>query len=299
MRSSVSFRSSNIRIAAVLYLPDNYDGRSLAAIVVGHPAGGVKEQTAAFYAEELSKKGFAALTFDAAYQGESAGLPHGLEDPFQRAEDFRAAVSYMSSRSDIDGEKIGILGICASGSYVSYAAQTDRRMKAIATVSAVDPASELLHDPDIRNTLLDQAGRLRNVEARGEGSFAFNMLPQTQDEADALPARSMYGESYAYYRGPLGRHSRATGWGIIRYDVFAHFSPFAHMDWIAPRPLLMIAGSEADTLHFSESAVTMAGSNAELFCIDGASHMDLYFKEIFLHIAIEKLSTFFSHNLST
>lgn len=261
----------------------------------------MKEQTAARYAEELSRCGFASLAFDAAYQGESEGEPRGLEDPFQRAEDIRAAISYLSSRSDVDSERIGALGICAAGSYVPYAAQTDRRMKAIATVSAIDPVAELLHDWDAKDALLNQAGILRNMEARGEGDFEFNMLPETKAVADALPARSMFGESYAYYRGSLGHHIRSTGWGLIRYDVFAHFSPFQNITLIAPRPLLMIVGSEAVTRHFSEDAVDQAGENAELHDIEGASHMDLYYRDDFIPLVILKLNDFFqdilNHNL--
>ncbi|MFI6375700.1 alpha/beta hydrolase [Streptomyces sp. NPDC050546] len=299
MKAPVTFRSNNLAIAGVLYVPDDYDGRRLPGVVVVHPAGGVKEQTAARYAEELSRNGYAALAFDAAYQGESEGEPRSLEDPFQRAEDIRAAVSYLASRSDIDHERVGALGICAGGSYLSYAAQTDRRIKAVATVSAVDPAGELLADPATRDALLDQAGVLRNVEARGEGAFAGNQLPPTKADADAFPARSMFGESYDYYRGPLGRHPRSTGWGLIRFDVFAHFTPFRNMEWIAPRPLLMVAGTEADTRHFSEDAVARAGDPAELYDIEGASHMDLYYRDEFIPQVVDKLVDFYGIHLQS
>ena len=171
MRTRVIFKSHDLDIVGVLYLPDDYDGRSLAGVVVAHPAGGVKEQTAGRYAEELSKKGFATLTFDAARQGESGGEPRALEDPFQRAEDIRSAITFLSTRSFVDERRVGILGVCAGGSYVSYTAQTDRRMRAVATVSAVDPAGELLQDPAVRDALLNQAGILRNLEGRGEGAF--------------------------------------------------------------------------------------------------------------------------------
>lgn len=144
MKRKVEFLSHGIKIAGILYIPDDFDGRMLKGVVVCHPAGGVKEQTSGRYAEELSKKGFATLTFDAARQGESEGEPRALEDPFQRAEDIRSAVSYLSARSYVDENNVGILGICAAGSYVSYTAQTDLRMKAVATVSAVDPAGEPL-----------------------------------------------------------------------------------------------------------------------------------------------------------
>lgn len=297
MRAKVHFYSHNIKIAGMLYLPDDYDGRQLTGIVVCHPAGGVKEQTSGRYSEELSKRGFAALTFDAARQGESEGEPRGLEDPFQRAEDIRSAVSYLSSRSFVDENNIGILGICAAGSYVSYTAQTDRRMKAIATVSAVDPACELLQDPEVRDMLLNQAGILRNLEAKGDGPFQFHVNPGTPTEAQAYPERSMFRESYDYYVDGIGKNERSTGWGLLQYDVLAHFRPFEHMEWIAPRPLLMIAGTEADTRHFSEDAVKQAGPTAELFDIEGASHMDLYYKDQFVTQAADKLTAFFHQYL--
>ena len=297
MKTNVTFKSHNLTLAGVLYIPDDFDGRKLTGIVVAHPAGGVKEQTAARYAEELAKRGFAALTFDAARQGESEGEPRGLEDPFQRAEDIRSAVSFLATRSFVDENKIGILGICAGGSYVSYTAQTDRRMKAFATVSAVDPAGELLQDPNAREALLNQAGLLRNLEAKGEGAFLLHVNPGTRAEAEAYPERSMFRECYDYYVDGIGKHPNSTGWGLLQFDVLAHFRPFEHMEWIAPRPLLMIVGSEADTRHFSADAVKKAGKNAELFEIKGASHMDLYYKDEFVEQAVQKLNGFFTEKL--
>lgn len=297
MKTNVTFLSHNIKLAGVLYIPDDFDGRILTGIVVCHPSGGIKEQTAGRYAEELSKRGYATLTFDAARQGESEGEPRALEDPFQRAEDIRSAVSFLSARSFVDENKIGILGVCAAGSYVSYTAQTDRRMKAVATVSAVDPAGELLQDTDMREYLLNQAGILRNLEAKGEGSFLTHVNPGTREEADAYPPRSMFGESYDYYVDGIGQHIRSTGWGLLQFDVLAHFRPFEHMEWISPRPLLMIVGTEADTRHFSEDAVKQAGEKAELYNIEGASHMDLYYKDKFVNIAVDKLDEFFEDSI--
>nr|WP_324614095.1 alpha/beta hydrolase [Streptomyces sp. NRRL F-5122] len=145
----------------------------MPAVVISHPGGGVKEQSPSIYAERLADAGFAALVFDAAYQGESEGEPRGLENPFQRAEDIRSAVTYLTTRDDIDPDHIGALGICASGGYVPYGAQTDHRIKAVATVSAVDMGSVIreglgrTQDPEILKALLDQAGALRTAEARG------------------------------------------------------------------------------------------------------------------------------------
>lgn len=127
-------------------------------------------------------------------------------------EDIRSAVSFLSARSFVDENRVGILGVCAGGSYVSYTAQTDRRMKAIATVSAVDPAGELLQDPEMRDFLLNQAGVLRNLEAKGEGAFLTNVNPGTRTEAESYPERSMFRECYDYYVEGPGKHPNSTGW---------------------------------------------------------------------------------------
>ena len=301
MKSAVTFTSNGIGLEGELYIPDDYDGRTLAGVVVCHPAGGVKEQTAGRYAEELSKRGFAALAFDAARQGASHGEPRSLEDPFQRAEDIRSAMTYLSTREFVDEHRVGILGVCAGGSYVSYTAQTDRRMKAVATVSAVDPAGELLADPATRDLLIEQAGTLRNLEARTGMTFLTHVNPGTRTEAEAYPERSMFRECYDYYVDGIGKHPASTGWGLMRFDMLAHFRPFEHMEWIAPRPLIMIVGSEADTAHFSEEAVAQAkqghDEHAELSVIHGASHMDLYYKDHFVDEAVNRLTEFYCNNL--
>ncbi|MEU1201547.1 alpha/beta hydrolase [Streptomyces sp. NPDC005813] len=302
MQQNVTFISTGLKLAATLFTPDEHTGAPLPAVVVSHPAGGVKEQTASIYAERLAREGFAALVFDAAYQGDSEGTPRGLENPFQRAEDVRAAVTYLTTRDDIDPARIGALGICASGGYVPFAAQTDHRIKAIGTVSAADTGDLFrrglgrTQGPEVLQAMLDQAGALRTAEANGEAPTMQNWVPESQE---GLEEGSLWREGSEYYYTQRGHHCRSnTGWVLRSIDQLAQYDSYAMIQLIAPRPLLMVIGSKADTAYFSREAVAEAGDNAELFVVDGATHVDLYDKDAYVTPATTRLSDFYSKNLT-
>lgn len=286
MPSRVEFPSKGITVVGELYLPiETATDRKHAAIVVAHPMGGVKEQTSALHAKILAENGFIALAFDAAYQGESGGEPRGLEDPTQRAEDVRSAVTYLSTLQEVDEGRIGALGICASGGYVPFAAQTDTRIKAVATVSAADVGSlfregmkntAMTTDRDTLSKLLAESGKARIAEARGE---PVPMQPLLPDSPEGLPETvpALFREGSEYYRTPRAQHCRSTNRFPVRsMDLVVNYSSYAFVDLISPRPLLMIAGSEADSRYFSEEAIARAGEPKELFLVKGQTHVSLY-----------------------
>lgn len=295
MQTDVRFPTNGLQLAGRLHLPEQADG-PLPAIVVGHQTTGVKEQSPAVYAERLVQEGYAVLTFDAAFQGESEGEPHGLEDPFQRAEDFRAAVSYLTTRDDVDSDRIGVLGICGSGAYAPYAAQTDHRMKAVAAVSGTDVPSFFRDaDPEAWTQLVADSGALRSKEAAGEPAVTVDALPERADENTPAPTA----EFVDYYKTPRGRHPRSTGkWVARSADLLDQFDSYADVAKIAPRPLLMIAGTEAVTRGFSDKAVADGGPTAELFLVEGATHVDLYDRDEYVTPAVAKLVEFFGKHLA-
>ncbi|KAI5458258.1 Alpha/Beta hydrolase protein [Mariannaea sp. PMI_226] len=284
----VTFPSFMLTIVGELYKPtDGSRNRNGAAIVVSHPMTGVKEQTAADYARALSSAGFYALTFDAGYQGESSGEPRGLEDPHQRVEDNKAAVTYLTTlKSEVDPERIGVLGICASGGYTSYAAQSDTRIKALGTVSAACVGrmtrngglyeSNNKESPEAIAGALKAAGDWRTTHANDLKAQAPRMF-ETEPSAVPEEAPSFFKAAASYYGSKRGCQTRSDQRvPPSSYDLMIGYDSFNYQHLISPRPLLMIVGAEAETLHYSRSAVEQAKDPKELFIIKGKNHFDLY-----------------------
>ncbi|MDR1376626.1 MAG: alpha/beta hydrolase [Synergistaceae bacterium] len=303
----VHFPKRQIDIAGNLFTPSDYDAtKKYSAIVVTHPNGGVKEQTAGLYAQKLAEKGFIALAYDASYQGESGGEPRFTEDPFSRIEDIRCATDFLTNYPSV--ESVGALGICAGGGYTVHAAETEARLKAVAVVSPVDtgrarregisstpPDAKTLDERRIR--ILEETAQQRTIEAAGGEPRYIGYVPNSLEEIQP-GMTGMFVEGYEYYRTPRGAHPRSQNLSLFsNQDKMFEYTAMDHVDWISPRPLLLIAGSEAETLYFSQEAHNMAKDPKELFIIEGASHMDLYDKEEYVPEVVEKLVDFFGKNL--
>jgi hypothetical protein len=303
-KTNVTFDSAGIEIAGHLYTPEDGPSRPRPAVVVGHPGSGVKEQAAGRYAQRLAGQGFVALAFDAAYQGESGGTPRGLEDPAHRVEDLKAAVSFLTTRGEADADRIGALGICASGAYALAATASDHRIKAVGTVSAVDIARQFrlgadgAQDPAVFQGMLDAAAAARTAEARGEGPQSFQLFPDSAEQARALGGQHGF-EGFEYYCTPRGQHPRSAKflpWPSI--DHMAIFDGFSAVGLIGPRPLLMIVGDRAVTSWMSVEAFQKCTGPKELHWIEGASHVALYDQEEYVGPAIAKLTEFYRASLA-
>lgn len=293
----VNFKSNNLNVVANMYFPGNFDeNQKYSAIVVNHPAGGVKEQTAGLYAEKLAELGYVTMAYDASYQGESEGAPHNLEDPSSRVEDVRAAVDYFNTLSFVDDERIGALGICAGGGYTIKATQTEKRIKAVVGISAADIGQNFRkgwngdqNEEDI-NAVLDQVAEQRKVEAQGAEQKLVGFVPD--EPTDDMDQETKDG--WEYYRTPRAQHERSINrFPFISFDHMIEFTAFDLVDKLLTQPVLFIAGSEAGTRWQSENAYERALEPKDIFIVDGANHFDMYDKEPYVSQAVDRMKDFY------
>jgi len=302
----VNFKNQyQMNVAGNLFIPKNLNGKkSNPAIVVGHPMGAVKEQSANLYATKMAEKGFVTLSLDLSFWGESEGQPRNAVSPDIYAEDFSAAVDFLSAQPFVDKERIGAIGICGSGSFVISAAKIDPRMKAIATVSMYDMGgvnrNGLKHSQtlDQRRAVIAQATQQRNVEfAGGETLYTSGTVHELDENTHPIQR-----EFYDFYRTPRGEFTPAssskdlTTHPTLTSNIkFMNFYPLNDIETISPHPMLFIAGADAHSREFSEEAYKLAGQPKELVIIPGAGHVDLYDRVDL--IPFDKLTSFFQNNL--
>ena len=295
---------NKVKIAGELYKPENFDkNKKYPAIIVVHPAGGVKEQVAGLYAQKLAENGFVTLAYDAAYQGESGGEPHFLENPASRVEDVRSSVDYLTTLPFIDKNNIGVLGICAGGGYAFNAAETEMRIKAVATVSAFDLGRARRQGLGDSMSIAQQQQKLKDAaqqrtkEANGEPVKYAGYVPNSLEE---IPENApiMYRQGYEYYRTPLASHPRSENKYIFsNYAQQAAFTAFDRPEFISPRPVLFIVGENAESAYFSKESYDRALEPKEYVVIPNATHMEMYYKPEYVTPAVEKLTEFYKKNL--
>ncbi|CAI1179921.1 fermentation/respiration switch protein [Serratia quinivorans] len=305
-QQKVTFKNQyQMNVVGNLFMPKGMEQNAKnPAIVVGHPMGAVKEQSSNLYAQKLAEQGFVTLAIDLSFWGESDGKPGHLISPEIYADDFSAAVDYLSTQPYVDAEKIGVLGICGSGSFVISAAKIDPRMKAIATVSMYDMGSVFrngLHHSvtsEQRKALIKSATEQRFVESKG-GDIAY--IPGTVNQLDDSTS-AIQREFFDFYRTsrggytPKGEQEELTTKPMLSsIGKFMNFYPFNDIETISPRPMLFITGSQAHSKEFSEDAYQGAGQPKELYIVPGSGHVDLYDRTDLIPFA--KLTSFFKTNL--
>ena len=290
-----------ITLAADLYMPLNAEGK-LPAIAVSGPFGAVKEQASGLYAQVLAERGFLTLAFDPSFTGESGGQPRYVASPDINTEDFCAAVDYLSTREDVDPERIGILGICGWGGMAVNAAAIDTRIKATVAATMYDMSRvnangyfDANNNADDRHTLRQQLNAQRTEDYRN-GTYAL-----AGGVVDPLPADApqFVKDYHAYYKTPRGYHKRSLnsngGWNKTSTLSFLNMPILSYAGEIR-NAVLLVHGEKAHSRYFSEDTYKMLkGDNKELLIVPGASHTDLY--DNFEKIPFDKIEQFYREYL--
>ncbi|MDO4159702.1 MAG: alpha/beta hydrolase [Prevotellaceae bacterium] len=301
MEKKVIFKNWNCNMAGCLFTPDDFDEtKKYAGLVVCHPGGGVKEQTSAIYAQGMAKAGFVVLTFDASHQGESGGNPRLIDNPYERTEDIKCGVDYLTTLPYIDRARIGAVGSCAGAGYAIFATLTDRRIKAVCGICCTNPGASTrqgwLGTRSVAEQIkrLDEIAEQRTAEANGAEPKYIHYVPEA-DEIDENTPNDMI-EAHDYYRNPE-RAMHPNSPNKFRFIMQANRMTFDAYEFIPDyldRPLLVVAGSKAESLWQSKLAVELSNGPKELFVVEGAGHFDLYDNMLYINKVLAKMTTFFN-----
>lgn len=302
----VHYNLNGLQIAANVYTPANYDvNKKYPAVVVAHPNGGVKEQVAGLYAQRLAQLGYITIAADAAYQGASEGEPRHTDKPYFRTEDIHGMADFISTYPGVDKDRLGVLGICGGGGYTLNAAKSDKRFKAVATLSMFNTGEVrrngyMNSQLDSVNERMKQVSDAREKEAMtGEISLSGNIdFDALTDESISKITNDLYREGAMYY-GKTHRHPNST-------FAYTTSSLMELMSWDATdqielidQPLLMMAGSKADSLYMTQEAFDKATGtkDKELFLVDGATHIQTYYVPEYVDQFVAKLKDFYGKYL--
>ena len=291
-----------ITLAADLYAPKGETG-PFAAIAVCGPFGAVKEQSSGLYAQEMAIRGFLTIAFDPSFTGESGGEPRYVASPDINTEDFQAAVDYLSTRPDVDPERVGIIGICGWGGMALNAAAIDTRIKATAAMTMYDMTRVTAKGYfDSEDSEEERHAKRVAMNAQRTEDYKNGTYARAGGVVDPLPEDAPFfvRDYYAYYKTPRGYHERSLnsneGWNVTSALSFLNMPILQYSDEIRSA-VLVVHGEKAHSCYFSRDAFAkLRGENKELMIIPSAVHTDLYDRKDI--IPFDKLESFFRQYLT-
>lgn len=295
------------QIAADLYFPPGFDRqRSYPAVISMHPIGSCKEQTSGnVYGEALAREGFVVIAFDASFQGASGGEPRWIEDPTQRVEDVRHVVDYLVTLPYVDAGRIGVLGICGGGGYAINASMTERRIKAITSITGVNfgrLSREAFGGFDPIGTL-EAIATQRTAEMRGGEARVDMFLPMSVEEGRAAGITDIdVLEATEYYRTARGQKPNGASRALFSHRAAAiGWDAFHLAEVLLTQPLLVVIGDKPGGFGAYRDGLEIHGRAAsrhkQVAMIEGWSHYDLYDKPEPVAQALAAVIPFFRQHL--
>lgn len=303
----ITFKNVAWDNAGILHFPTDFNqNKKYPTIISMHPIGSCKEQTAGnVYGKALAEAGFVVLVFDASFQGESGGTPRYIENPYQRTDDVRYAIDYLETLSYVDAEKIGILGVCGGGAYSLNIAMTERRIKAVVSITGVN-FGRLLRDGFAGGSPMEVLGQIaaqRSSEAKGGDLLTINMLPESVEAGKAAGIEDIdVLEATDYYKTSRGQTvGGATSAVYSRLGIGIGWDAFYLAETLLTQPILVVVGDKPGGFGAYRDGYEIirraAAKKKELLVIKGFSHYDLYDQPEPVRQALEKVVPFFKENL--
>lgn len=304
---AITFKNIAWDNAGILHFPENFDeNKKYAGIITMHPIGSCKEQTAGnVYGKALAEAGFVVLSFDASFQGESGGTPRYIENPYQRTDDVRYAIDYFETLPYLDTDKIGILGVCGGGAYSLNIAMTERRIKAVVSITGVN-FGRLLRDGFAGGSpmeVLENIAKQRSSEVKGNDLLTINMLPDSVEAGKEAGIKDIdVLEATDYYKTSRGQASGgATRAVYSRMAVGMGWDAFHLSETLLTQPILVVVGDKPGGFGAYRDGFEIvrraASEKKELLIIEGFSHYDLYDRAEPVEQALRKVIPFFNENL--
>mgnify|MGYP000852555280 CR=1 FL=1 len=294
-------------IAADIHFPPAFDPtRKYPAIISAHPIGSCKEQTSGeIYGAALAKEGFVVIAFDRSFQGSSSGEPRSIEGPTLAVEDFRHVADYLVTLPYVDEDRIGVLGICGGGGYAINAAMTERRIKAVGTVTGANYGRLMREGFTGYNPIaaLEAMAKQRTAEARGADYKVDDLLASSPEEAKRLGVTDRDPlEATEYYRTPRGQKPNGLNRSMPSHQaVAAGWDAFHLAEVLLTQLLCVVVGDQIGAFGAYRDGCEIIGrarsEKKELVVIEGWSHYDLYDKPEPVGLALAKLVPFYKESL--
>ncbi|WP_086480393.1 alpha/beta hydrolase [Oceanospirillum sanctuarii] len=304
---TVRYQNLGWEVAADIYFPADFDEtKKYPAIVSTHPIGSCKEQTAGkTYASALAAEGFIVLVHDASFQGDSGGFPRFIEDPAIRVSDIRFAVDYLQSRSYVDPDRIGAIGVCGGGAYTIHAGITDHRIKALTSITGVN-YGRLIREGFAQfqpQVLAKQIADMRTEQAMGTKRSISDLLPESVDSAKSAGISDIdVLEATEYYKTARGQKPNGATSQLMSFTGSAMgWDAFTNAETLLTQPLMVVVGSKPGGFGAYRDGWEIysraASDKKQIFVAEGWSHYDLYDKAEPVALAMAQVGPFFKEHL--
>lgn len=306
---TVSFRNPDMYwdIAADIHFPPGFDeSKKYPAIISAHPIGSCKEQTSGnVYGAALAEAGFVVIAFDRSFQGSSGGAPRFIEDPVQAVEDFRRVTDYLMTLPYVDENRIGALGICGGGGYAINATMTERRIKAVGSITGVNFGRLMRGNFSGLDPIgaLDGMAKQRSAEMRGATIQVNDVLPPSVEAGKAAGLRDIdVLEATDYYRTPRGQKPNGRNRMLPSHlPAAVGWDAFHLAEVLLTQPMCIVVGDKPGAFGAyrdgAEIVERAASTEKELVVAEGWSHYDLYDQPEPVKIALDKLIPFYKKHL--